>query len=139
MDQSCAERVWTATATRRCRAAKAPIEIREPAGYRHGQVAAEIAHVLATHVKANGLGTVFAAESGFTLFEDPDTVRLFVCRVGASTRGTPANARLEAPHDRLDVGGLQSSNVREVARHNARRAPGAERRIRGEVRYTAYG
>jgi len=49
--------------------------VREPAGYRHGQVAAEMARVLATHVKTNGLGAVFAAETGFTLFQDPDTVR----------------------------------------------------------------
>jgi len=49
--------------------------VREPAGYRHGQVAAELAHLLSAHVRANDLGSVFAAETGFTLFTDPDTVR----------------------------------------------------------------
>ena len=38
--------------------------VREPAGYRHGRVAVELAHMLMAHVKANGLGAVFAAETG---------------------------------------------------------------------------
>lgn len=49
--------------------------VREPAGYRHGKVAAELALALLAHAKAHDLGAVFAAETGFTLFTDPDTVR----------------------------------------------------------------
>ena len=49
--------------------------VREPAGGRHGRVAMEIARHLANHVRANRLGEVYAAETGFTLFRDPDTVR----------------------------------------------------------------
>ena len=49
--------------------------VREPAGYRHGDVAAQLLVAIANHVKANRLGRVFAAETGFTLARKPDTVR----------------------------------------------------------------
>jgi len=49
--------------------------VREPAGYQHGQVAAELLVAIANHVTANRLGRVFAAETGFTLARNPDTVR----------------------------------------------------------------
>jgi Uma2 family endonuclease len=49
--------------------------VREPAGYLHGEVVAELAHRLMSHVKANDLGRVLAAETGFKLASDPDTVR----------------------------------------------------------------
>jgi Uma2 family endonuclease len=49
--------------------------VREPAGYRHGDVAARLLVAIANHVDANGLGRVFAAETGFTLTRNPDTVR----------------------------------------------------------------
>ncbi len=49
--------------------------VREPAGYVHGDVAARILTFLATFVYAHDLGLVFAAETGFTLFRAPDTVR----------------------------------------------------------------
>jgi len=49
--------------------------VREPAGYRHGEVAARLATLLANHVNAGNLGRVLAAETGFVLARDPDTVR----------------------------------------------------------------
>jgi len=49
--------------------------VREPAGYHHGDVAARLLVAIANHVNANGLGRVFAAETGFTLTRNPDTVR----------------------------------------------------------------
>lgn len=49
--------------------------VREPAGYQHGNVAAVILAAIASHVYANSLGRVFAAETGFTLRRNPDTVR----------------------------------------------------------------
>ena len=49
--------------------------IREPAGFRHGVVAMELARRLADFVRANALGVIVAAETGFKLFSDPDTVR----------------------------------------------------------------
>lgn len=49
--------------------------VREPAGYHHGDVAARLLVAIANHVNANGLGRVFAAETGFMLTRNPDTVR----------------------------------------------------------------
>ena len=49
--------------------------VREPPGYRHGAVAAELLRVIMNHTRAHGLGQVFAAETGFKLVSDPDTVR----------------------------------------------------------------
>lgn len=46
-----------------------------PTGSRHGYVAGELFGELRTHVKANDLGQVYAAETGFKLASDPDTVR----------------------------------------------------------------
>ena len=46
-----------------------------PAGHRHGHIAHEIALSLGLHVKANKLGRVYAAETGFKLAVNPDTVR----------------------------------------------------------------
>jgi Uma2 family endonuclease len=49
--------------------------VREPAGYRHGDVTARLTKVLMDHVDARGLGKVFAAETGFHIESQPDTVR----------------------------------------------------------------
>ena len=46
-----------------------------PAGNRHGYVAGEVFGELRKHVKANGLGRTYAAETGFKLASDPDVVR----------------------------------------------------------------
>ena len=51
------------------------ILVREPPGYRHGYVASQLLIAVATHVRAHTLGHVLAAETGFTLFRNPDTVR----------------------------------------------------------------
>ncbi len=51
------------------------ILVREPPGYRHAYVAARLLVAIANHVNAQALGIVLAAESGFTLFRNPDTVR----------------------------------------------------------------
>ncbi len=54
---------------------KGVLVVREPPGLRHGRVAMELARRLANHADGRGLGRVYAAETGFTLFRDPDTVR----------------------------------------------------------------
>ena len=46
-----------------------------PAGNEHGYLAGEILGELRSHVKANGLGRTYAAETGFKIESDPDTVR----------------------------------------------------------------
>ena len=49
--------------------------VREPAGYRHGRVAARLAKLLMDYVDDRDLGHILAAETGFKLASDPDTVR----------------------------------------------------------------
>ena len=49
--------------------------VREPAGYRHGEVAMNLATAVHSFVRAHRLGSVLAAETGFKLFSNPDTVR----------------------------------------------------------------
>jgi Uma2 family endonuclease len=50
------------------------IFVTPPPGEEHGAVAAEILISLGSHVRAHGLGRVFAAETGFKVSENPDTV-----------------------------------------------------------------
>ena len=49
--------------------------VSEPPGYQHGLVAFAIAARIGEFVRANRLGVVLAAETGFKLFSKPDTVR----------------------------------------------------------------
>lgn len=51
------------------------LKMMSPAGGRHGRVAVRINKLLAIHVDDNGLGATFAAETGFLLETEPDTVR----------------------------------------------------------------
>lgn len=46
-----------------------------PAGSEHGKIAMEVGWRLAQHVRSNGLGNVYAAETGFQIASNPDTVR----------------------------------------------------------------
>jgi Uma2 family endonuclease len=46
-----------------------------PARHEHGRVAVRFTWRLAQHVETNNLGVVYAAETGFTLATNPDTVR----------------------------------------------------------------
>jgi Uma2 family endonuclease len=52
-------------------------EIRKmsPAGREHGRIALRIGALLDRHVQENDLGEAYAAETGFLLTVDPDTVR----------------------------------------------------------------
>ena len=49
-------------------------ELEMPGG-RHGDVAMEAGFTIKSHVKAHRLGKVYAAETGFVIEHDPDTVR----------------------------------------------------------------
>ena len=46
-----------------------------PAGHQHGRIALNFTTPLDQFVRDNQLGTVYAAETGFKLAEDPDVVR----------------------------------------------------------------
>jgi len=49
--------------------------VREPAGSRHGLVTMNLGAELALYAQQTGAGGVYAAETGFKLASDPDTVR----------------------------------------------------------------
>ncbi|HKZ81284.1 MAG TPA: Uma2 family endonuclease, partial [Pyrinomonadaceae bacterium] len=55
-----------------------------PTGHEHGRITMRLAAPLAQYVKAAQLGEVYAAETGFKLRTDPDTVRApdvaFICK-----------------------------------------------------------
>jgi Uma2 family endonuclease len=46
-----------------------------PAGHHHGRIIVNITTPLDQHVRTNKLGAVYAAETGFKISTDPDTVR----------------------------------------------------------------
>lgn len=64
-----------------------------PAGAEHGVIAQLLAEKLSYHVRARRLGLVCAAETGYLLFRDPDTVRApdvsFVSRERMAGVGIP--------------------------------------------------
>ncbi|HXD23952.1 MAG TPA: Uma2 family endonuclease, partial [Gemmatimonadaceae bacterium] len=49
--------------------------VKEPPGYRHGDVTARLAFELMQYVRAQDLGQVVVGDPGFTLEKNPDTVR----------------------------------------------------------------
>lgn len=49
--------------------------VREPTGFRHGDIAMRIALDIGQFLRANPIGRIVAAETGFVLFTNPDTVR----------------------------------------------------------------
>jgi Uma2 family endonuclease len=51
------------------------LRVREPAGFLHGRVAMELGAELRAYVKQTDAGVVLAAETGFKLQTNPDTVR----------------------------------------------------------------
>jgi Uma2 family endonuclease len=53
---------------------KGKLVMMSPAGGRHGRIANRIAWLLSNHVLAHQLGEVFAAETGFLVETNPDTV-----------------------------------------------------------------
>ena len=63
------------TPGRRLELVKGKVYEMAPAGGRHGGGAMNMGTFLNVHVRSNGLGRVFAAETGFILRRNPDTVR----------------------------------------------------------------
>ncbi len=54
---------------------KGELHMAPPPGSEHGEVTMNLAGPLYQHVKNNNLGVVYAAETGFKLESNPDTVR----------------------------------------------------------------
>jgi Uma2 family endonuclease len=69
------------------------LRVHEPAGSMHGRVTMNLGGELRAHAKATDAGTVFAAETGFKLFTDPDTVRAPDVAFVAKGREPPPDAR----------------------------------------------
>jgi Uma2 family endonuclease len=51
------------------------LKVVTPASSRHGRIANTVAFLLTQYVRQHDLGVVYAAETGFQLRENPDTVR----------------------------------------------------------------
>ena len=84
-------------------------ELREmaPAGDEHGEIAMTIGSHLAQHVKSGSLGRTYAAETGFVITRDPDTVRApdaaFVRQGVIEATGRLRGFRLGAPDLAVEV------------------------------------
>ena len=65
--------------------------VRELAAYTHGRLAIAIGSALHAWVSSRGLGDVVAAETGFTLRRNPDTVRAPDAAYVSAQRVPPAN------------------------------------------------
>ena len=78
-----------------------------PAGGEHGAVVFNISLLLGQHVKSNNLGVCFAAETGFKIASDPDTVRApdvaFVSRGRIPEGGIPKKFWDGAPDLAVEV------------------------------------
>ena len=78
-----------------------------PAGNEHGKIAMSVAWRLAQHVENHGLGSVYAAETGFRLASDPDTVRApdaaFVSQARLDAVGPVAGYWPDAPDLAVEV------------------------------------
>ncbi len=79
---------------KRCELVKGEAVEMAPAGGLHGDTANTIAFLLTSHVRQNDLGKIFAAETGFIISRNPDTVR--------------APDVSFVPKDRLPLGGVPS-------------------------------
>jgi Uma2 family endonuclease len=86
---------------------KGEIRRMPPAGSEHGSITVNITVPLAQFVKANGLGVVFGAETGFKIASDPDTVRApdlaFVRRERIPEGGIPQGYWPGAPDLAVEV------------------------------------
>jgi Uma2 family endonuclease len=84
-------------------------ELREmmPPGFQHGRVAMRLGVLLDAHVRENGLGETVAAETGFFIERDPDTVRApdaaFVSRERYGKLGPTKRYWPEAPDFAAEV------------------------------------
>lgn len=78
-----------------------------PAGGGHGDVAYTVGFLLGMHVRANRLGKMVAAETGFVISRNPDTVRApdaaFIAKAKIPAEGLPAGYIPFAPDIAVEV------------------------------------
>lgn len=70
-----AEQLLTSHATDRCELIEGELRMMSPAGGEHGRIAMNIAFLLELANKQAKAGRVYAAETGFVIGRNPDTVR----------------------------------------------------------------
>jgi Uma2 family endonuclease len=70
-----AEQLLASPSLGRCELVRGELVMMSPAGFEHGVIAGEVYGHLFNFVKQNQLGVVTAAETGFKISQDPDTVR----------------------------------------------------------------
>lgn len=70
-----AEQLLRAGDIGRCELVRGELRMMIPPGFLHGRITIKLTGPILNHVEAHGLGTVVAAETGFLLARDPDTVR----------------------------------------------------------------
>jgi len=70
-----AEQLLRAQDVGRCELIRGKLHEMIPPGAEHGRITMSLGQRIYRHVEQRGLGTVFAAETGFVLARDPDTVR----------------------------------------------------------------
>ena len=86
-----AEQLLRARETGRCELVRGELHTMIPPGFEHGRIALNLGAAIATYVKAHRLGAAVAAETGFLISRDPDTVRApDVAFVRASRAPTPS-------------------------------------------------
>ena len=77
------------------------LKVMTPAGPRHGRIAMRLGSLIEQHARQHNLGVVYAAETGFQLREDPDTVRAadaaFVAKGRVPLEGEPEGYWAIAP------------------------------------------
>lgn len=77
------------------------LKVMTPASTLHGRIANTVAFLLTRYVRQHNLGVVYAAETGFQLREDPDTVRAadaaFVAKGRVPPEGEPEGYWAIAP------------------------------------------
>ena len=80
---------------------KGELKVMTPASPRHGRIAMHLGSLMEQHVRQHDLGVVYAAETGFKLREDPDTVRAadaaFVAKARIPSEGEPEGYWAIAP------------------------------------------
>ncbi len=59
----------------RCELVRGKLVMMNPTGHEHGWIALNLGGLIRNHVLAHGLGKAYAAETGFLLSRNPDTVR----------------------------------------------------------------
>ena len=70
-----AEQLLRAGDIGRCELIRGELRMMNPAGGEHGRIASYLTIALGGHIARHHLGTSYAAETGFILRRDPDTVR----------------------------------------------------------------